>query len=70
MSDSNESYLNYIDDATRERLVGALLYCDEAAVICRHSKEIDAGEGGGTRLYRVVCSAERNRGRLVAVAVF
>jgi hypothetical protein len=53
----HESYIDYIDDATWHQLVGALLGCDEAEIISRHSQEIFVGIGTGTRLYRVAGTA-------------
>jgi hypothetical protein len=44
------SYLDYLDDATWQRLVGALLNFDAAEILSRHSKEIFTGIGAGTRL--------------------
>jgi hypothetical protein len=53
----HESYIDYIDDATWHQLVAALLGCDEAEIISRHSQEIFVGIGAGTRLYRVAGTA-------------
>ena len=51
------SYVDYLDDATWQRLVGALLNFDGAEILSRHSQEIFTGIGAGTRLYRVAGTA-------------
>ena len=51
------SYVDYIDDATWQRLVGALLGSEGVEIISRHSQEIFVGMGAGTRLYRVAGTA-------------
>ena len=51
------SYVDYIDDATWQRLVGALLDSEGVEIISRHSQEIFVGMGAGTRLYRVAGTA-------------
>src|SRR5215207_2685554 len=51
------SYLDYLDDATWQRLVGALLNLHGAEILSRHSKEIFTGIGAGTRIYRVAGTA-------------
>jgi hypothetical protein len=50
-------YVDYLDDATWQRLVGALLNFDGAEILSRHSQEIFTGIGAGTRLYRVAGTA-------------
>jgi hypothetical protein len=50
-------YVDYIDDATWQRLVGALLDSDGVEILSRHSREIFVGVGAGTRLYRVAGTA-------------
>ena len=50
-------YVDYIDDATWQRLVGALLDSDGVEILSRHSREIFVGIGAGTRLYRVAGTA-------------
>ena len=55
--DTVDSYVDYIDDATWQRLVGALLNFDGAEILSRHSEEIFTGIGAGTRLYRVAGTA-------------
>jgi hypothetical protein len=59
------SYLDYLDDATWQRLVGALLNSHGAEILSRHSKEIFTGIGAGTRLYRVAGTAATSRRRPV-----
>jgi hypothetical protein len=59
------SYLDYLDDATWQRLVGALLNFHRAEILSRHSKEIFTGIGAGTRLYRVAGTAAASRRRPV-----
>ncbi len=51
------SYVDYIDDATWRRLVGALLDSDGVEILSRHAQEIFVGIGAGTRLYRVAGTA-------------
>jgi Phosphotransferase enzyme family len=60
-----ESYVDYIDDATWQRLVGALLNFDGAEILSRHSRELFTGIGAGTRLYRVAGTAAAGRRRPV-----
>jgi Phosphotransferase enzyme family len=55
--DTVDSYVDYIDDATWQRLVGELLHAEDAEIISRHTDEIFVGVGGGTRLYRVTGTA-------------
>ena len=50
-------YVDYIDHATWQRLVGALLNFDGAEILSRQSKEIFTGVGAGTRIYRVTGTA-------------
>jgi hypothetical protein len=57
MNGKGGSYVDYIDDATWQRLVGALLDSDGVEIISRHSQEIFVGMGAGTRLYRVAGTA-------------
>ncbi len=51
------SYVDYLDDATWQRLVGVLLDSDGVEILSRHSQEIFVGIGAGTRLYRVAGKA-------------
>jgi hypothetical protein len=51
------SYLDNLDDATWQRLVGTLLDSDGVELLGRHSREIFVGIGAGTRLYRVAGAA-------------
>jgi hypothetical protein len=57
LRDTGAHYLDYIDDTTWQRLVGALLDSDRAEIIGWHSQEIFVGIGAGTRLYRVAGTA-------------
>jgi hypothetical protein len=59
--DTVETYLDYIDDATWQRLVGALLQSENAEIISRHAHEIFVGVGAGTHLYRVTGTATGRR---------
>jgi hypothetical protein len=61
MTDTAESYVNYIDDVTWQRLVSTLLHSEEAEIISRHTDEIFVGVGAGTRLYRVTGTAAGRR---------
>jgi Phosphotransferase enzyme family len=61
MTDTVESYVDYIDDATWQRLVGALLCSENAEIISRHNDEIFVGVGAGNHLYRVTGSAATGR---------
>ena len=65
ISDTLETYVDYIDDATWQRLVGELLHLDNVEIISRHTEEILVGAGAGTRLYRVTgtVTGERRLGR-------
>jgi Phosphotransferase enzyme family len=51
------SYVDYVDDATWQPLVGALLDSDRVEILSRHSQVIFVGIGAGTRLYRVAGTA-------------
>jgi hypothetical protein len=51
-TDIAESYVDYIDDVTWQRLVGAVLHSERAEIISRHTEQIFVGVGAGTRLYR------------------
>ena len=57
MNDEGGSYVDYIDDATWQRVVGALLDSDGVEIISRQSPEIFVGIAAGTRLYRVAGTA-------------
>jgi hypothetical protein len=59
--DTVESYVDYIDDATWQRLVGALLHFENAEIISRQTDEIFVGVGAGTRLYRVTGTVAGHR---------
>jgi hypothetical protein len=61
MTDTAQSYVDYIDDLTWRRLVSALLHSDKAEIISRHTDEIFVGVGAGTRLYRVTGTATGRR---------
>jgi hypothetical protein len=61
MIDSVESYVDCIDDATWQRLVGALLHTENAEIVSRHTQEIFVGVGAGTRLYRVTGTVSGRR---------
>jgi hypothetical protein len=60
-TDIAESYVDYIDDVTWQRLVSALLHSENAEIISRHTREIFVGVGAGTRLYRVTGTATGRR---------
>jgi len=60
-TDIVESYVDYIDDATWQELVGALLRSENAEIISRHTEEIFVGVGAGTRLFRVTGTATGRR---------
>jgi Phosphotransferase enzyme family len=60
-TDTVESYVDYIDDATWQRLVSALLHSEKAEIISRHTDEIFVGVGAGTRLYRATGTATGRR---------
>jgi hypothetical protein len=51
------SCVDYVDDATWQPLVGALLDSDRVVILSRHSQGIFVGIGAGTRLYRVAGTA-------------
>jgi hypothetical protein len=57
MNDEGGSYVDYIDDATWQRVVGALLDSDGVEIISRQSPEIFVGIAAGTHLYRVAGTA-------------
>jgi hypothetical protein len=57
LRDTGAHYLDYIDDTTWQRLVGALLESDRAEIIGWHSQETFVGIGAGTRLHRVAGAA-------------
>lgn len=61
LRDTGAHYLDYIDDTTWQRLVGALLDSDRVEIIGWHSQEIFVGIGAGTRLYRVAGTAVDGR---------
>jgi hypothetical protein len=57
MTDTVETYVDYIDDATWQQVVRALLHSEDVEIISRHTEEIFVGVGAGTRLYRVIGTA-------------
>jgi Phosphotransferase enzyme family len=61
LTDTVESYVDYIEDPIWQKLVGALLDSENAEVISRHTEEIFVGVGAGTRLYRVTGTASGRR---------
>jgi Phosphotransferase enzyme family len=61
LTDTAESYLHYIDDATWQQLVRALVDSENTEIISRHAEEIFVGVGAGTRLYRVTGTASDQR---------
>jgi hypothetical protein len=61
LTDTVESYADYIDDATWQQLVGALLRSENTEIISRQADEIFVGVGAGTRLYRVTGTATSRR---------
>ena len=65
MTDTTESYVDYIDDVAWQQLVGGLLRDDRAEIISRHADEIFGGLGAGTHLYRVTGTAAAGRHRPV-----
>jgi hypothetical protein len=65
MIDTVESYVDYIDDATWQRLVGALLHFESAEIISRSTEGIFVGVGAGNHLYRVTGTAATGRRRPV-----
>jgi hypothetical protein len=65
MNRDGSGYIDYIDDAEWQRLVGVLLKFDGAEILSRHSKEIFTGIGAGTRLYRIAGTAAAGHRRPV-----
>jgi hypothetical protein len=61
ISGTIDSCVDYIDDATWQQLVCALLDSENAEIISRHTDEIVVGVGAGTRLYRVTGTATGRR---------
>jgi Phosphotransferase enzyme family len=60
-TDIAESYVDYIDDVTWQRLVSVLLHLEKAEIISQHTEEIFVGVGAGTRLYRATGTATGRR---------
>jgi hypothetical protein len=60
-TDTVESYVDYIDDVSWQRLVRTLLDSENAEIISRHTDEIFVGVGAGTRLYRITGTATGRR---------
>lgn len=61
ITDTIESYVDYIDDAMWQQLIGALLDSENTEIISRHADEIFVGVGAGSRLYRVTGTAAGRR---------
>ena len=52
------SHLDYLDEQTWQRVVRVLVECDPAEIIEQRSAEILSGAGSGTRLFRIIGTAD------------